>query len=206
MAPLREPGLGLAVALGTSALHSPLLLWISYLLPDPPPPPLTLLLLHLSSVKAIKAKGGKSPMAFLVMNRTHRPGEGRGAGRRGCIGFFLHEERLTDPSGEGHGLYKDGHWTRGILRSRKSPWPYPGSHHLYKNILRQRGEISVWRASPPCLRPADQTLKLTPRQAAPLACLSALLCLPRAVRRVFKQSQYGGTLWRETKDLSRTVL
>lgn len=61
MAPLWEPGLGLAVALGTSVLHSLLLLWISYLLPGPPPPPLTLLLLHSSSVKAIKAERGKSP-------------------------------------------------------------------------------------------------------------------------------------------------
>lgn len=76
MAPLREPGLGLAVALGTSALHSPLLVGISYLLPGPPPPPLTLLLLHSSSVKAIKAKGGKSPHGIFSDKQNPRAGRG----------------------------------------------------------------------------------------------------------------------------------
>ena len=59
-APLREPGPGLAAAPGTWAIHSPLLLWISCLLPDPPPP-LPLHLLHSSGVKGIQEKGGNPP-------------------------------------------------------------------------------------------------------------------------------------------------
>lgn len=97
-APPWEPGRGRVVAPGTSAPHSLLLLWISYLLPGPPPPPpLTLLLLHLSSVKVIKAREENPQMAFLVMNRTHRSTEERGAGCWRCVPFFLHKEWWTEP-------------------------------------------------------------------------------------------------------------
>lgn len=61
MVPPREPGLGPAAALGTWALHSPLLLWTSYLLPGPPPLPPTRRLLRSSSVQAIQAEGGRVP-------------------------------------------------------------------------------------------------------------------------------------------------
>ena len=73
-------------------------------------------------------------MAFLVMNRTQGLGEERGAGRWGCIGFFVHKEGLAETSGEGYGFYKVGHWTLGILRARKSPQPTLGPLITYKKI------------------------------------------------------------------------
>lgn len=61
VAPQWEPGQGQVVALVTWPLHSPLLLWISYLLPGPLLPPLPLLPLHSSGInkskKVISPKG-----------------------------------------------------------------------------------------------------------------------------------------------------
>lgn len=85
-APLWEPGWGLAAALGTLALRSRLLLWISYLLLGPPP--LTLLLLHSSGVKAIKAKRGKSPNGIFSDDQNPQARRGERGWRLGLHCFL----------------------------------------------------------------------------------------------------------------------
>lgn len=88
MAPPREPARGPAVARETWALRSPLLSWTSGLLPGPPHLPLTPLLLHSSSVKAIKAKGGTAPNSIFSDEQSHQLAEEKGAGRGEGLGVL----------------------------------------------------------------------------------------------------------------------
>lgn len=121
-------------------------------------------------------------MAFLVMIRTHRPGEERGAGGWGCTAFFLHKERLTEPGGEGYSLYIVGHWMLGILRSRKSLGPTLGSPMTYVKRCYGREERFLSAEFLP-LAGDEQTWNLT---KTPAGCPLVCSCLPRAVQRVFK--------------------
>ena len=100
------------MALGTSALHSLLLVWISYLLPGPPPLPPARRLLHSSSVQAIKAEGGESPNGIFSDEQNPQARSGRGPGCWGCPSFFLCTGQLTEPGvgGGDHSLYEVGHW------------------------------------------------------------------------------------------------
>lgn len=151
MAPPREPARGLGGARETWALHSPLLLWISYLLLGPPPLPLTPLLLHSSGVKAIEAKGGTAPNSIFSDEQSHQPGEEKGAGREVGVGV-LSKEQPTESSGECYGGLDQSLGLWGRESPPASLWiPSP----FLQNMLKQGGEISVRRLSPPCSRPAD---------------------------------------------------
>ena len=159
-APLREPGPGPAAAPGTWAIHSPLLLWISCLLPDPPPP-LPLHLLHSSGVKGIQKKGGNPPND--IFSDEQNPGASKGK-RAWTLGLCWH--LCAWGSGWQRLLRRDkvGHWTPGILRATKSPRPTLGPliTYLKKKMLRQTGEIFLRRVSLPCWRPVEHDIDQNP--------------------------------------------
>lgn len=96
MVPQQEPEQGLAVAPGTWALQSPLLLWISYLLPGPPLPPLPLVLLHSSSTD--KSKKGTTPNGNFSNEQDSQAIDHSGTGG-GAVTLFLRKEWLTEPTG-----------------------------------------------------------------------------------------------------------